>query len=59
MATFVLTGNAATLQRVAQTILGVACSASDGRNVSMTLDDADLSVTYTDGAYGSQKKAHK
>jgi hypothetical protein len=59
MATLVLTGNAATLLRFVQEIKGAVASGSDGRTYTVTLDDADFSVTYTDGAYGSKKKVTK
>jgi hypothetical protein len=59
MATLVLSGNAGQLLRLAKSITAVAATATESKNISFTLDDADFSVTFTDGAYGSQKKAHK
>lgn len=59
MATWVVTANAGQVLRLAKTLTAVAASASETKNVTFTLDDADLSVTFVDGAYGSQKKGHK
>lgn len=59
MATLVLTGNAGALLRLCKTLQGVCGSAAENKNVTFTLDDSDFSVTYTDGAYGSQKQKHK
>jgi hypothetical protein len=59
MATWAVTANAGQVLRLAQTLTAVAATASENKNVTFTLDDADLSITYTDGAYGSQKQKHK
>jgi hypothetical protein len=59
MSTLVLSGNAGTLLRFCNEIKGAVASGSDGRTYTVTLDDSDFSVTYTDGAYGSKKKVTK
>jgi hypothetical protein len=59
MATLTLTGNAGSLQRLFQSAQAVCTITAENRNISVTLDDSDFSVTYTDGAYGSVKKGHK
>lgn len=59
MATVTLTGNAGSIARLADQISGAACIASEGRNITIVIDDSDFSVTYTDGASGSVKKGHK
>lgn len=59
MATLVITANAGQVLRMCQTLRAVAAACADNKNVTFTLDDSDLSVTYTDGPYGSQKQKHK
>jgi hypothetical protein len=59
MATLTLTGNAGALSRMFQSAQAVCATAAEGKTFSVTLDDSDFSVTYTDGSYGSQKKVHK
>lgn len=59
MATLVVTANAGQVMRLCQTLRAVAAACSDNKNVTFTLDDSDLSVTYTDGAYGSKTQKHK
>jgi len=59
MATIVVTANAGQILRLCQTLRAVAASSAENRNLTFTLDDSDLSVTYTDGAYGSKIQKHK
>jgi hypothetical protein len=59
MATLALTGNAGTLLRFAKELTGALAGNSDTKAVTVTLDDADFSITYTDGAAGSKKKVTK
>jgi len=59
MATLVVTANAAQVLRLCQTLRAVAAACADNKNLTFTLDDSDLSVTYTDGVYGSKTQKHK
>lgn len=59
MATIAITANAGQVLRLTNTLTAVAASASENKNITFTIDDSDLSVTYTDGASGSQIKKHK
>lgn len=59
MATIVITANAGVVMRLTKTLSAVAASSAENKNITFTLDDSDMSVTYVDGAYGSQKQKHK
>lgn len=59
MATVTLAGNAGSICRLADQLSAAAATASEGRNISVVIDDSDFSVTYNDGASGSVKKGHK
>ena len=59
MATLVLTGNVGSLLRLSKQLTAALATSSEAKSTTVTLDDADFSVTYTDGAAGSVKKGHK
>jgi hypothetical protein len=59
MATLSLTGNAGSLMRLSKQLTAALATTSETKSTTVTLDDADFSVTYTDGTYGSVKKGHK